>query len=397
MFYLHIPKTGGQTLSRRLASAFPPERTHLQIGQFTYPQDSAAFDACLAANDFVEAHVTGQLLRGRQVEDVLVTVRDPVDQIISHFRHIRREPDRPLSRAARRLDPGTFFDHFGDFFANHQSRYLLSAFLPLAIEEQRHGFWPTVARHLPAVLERVRWLVPTDQINAFIPLWETQTGRLVAERDFATNHAPRDDVDLATLRTAISARPALFALDNVLYQYACERYAEWASQVRQTVSPWDFPSNASRVFDEEGSGIWLRRGWYPSEPTAIGRGNWAGPSARSDLVLRREPQQDILAFHVLGVNGITYSDICAFAAESFTALPVQCEEVGPNRWRYRIDVSGQPEICDIALVVPDCLAPIIVFPDGGSDDLNRRSFLAAGWQLESKATVVTATEEHSAA
>jgi hypothetical protein len=24
MFYLHIPKTGGQTLARRLASAFPP-------------------------------------------------------------------------------------------------------------------------------------------------------------------------------------------------------------------------------------------------------------------------------------------------------------------------------------------------------------------------------------
>ena len=39
MFYLHIPKTGGQTLARRLASAFPPGRAHLQEGQFTYPAD----------------------------------------------------------------------------------------------------------------------------------------------------------------------------------------------------------------------------------------------------------------------------------------------------------------------------------------------------------------------
>lgn len=60
MFYLHIPKTGGQTLARRLASAFPPGRAHLQEGQFTYPADCAALGECLSAHDFVEAHLTGQ-------------------------------------------------------------------------------------------------------------------------------------------------------------------------------------------------------------------------------------------------------------------------------------------------------------------------------------------------
>lgn len=78
MFYLHIPKTGGQTLARRLASAFPPGRAHLQEGQFTYPADCTALDQCLATHDFVEAHVTGQLLERRKVADLLVTVREPV-------------------------------------------------------------------------------------------------------------------------------------------------------------------------------------------------------------------------------------------------------------------------------------------------------------------------------
>jgi hypothetical protein len=158
MFYLHIPKTGGQTIARRLASAFPPGRAHLQVGPFVHPADCETFSQCLMTHDFVEAHVTVELLGQRNLTDLLVTVREPVAQIMSNFRHIRREPERRLSRAARELDPGTFFDHFGDFFTDFQSRYLLAAFLPLAIEEQRRGFWACAVQHLPRVLDRIRWL-----------------------------------------------------------------------------------------------------------------------------------------------------------------------------------------------------------------------------------------------
>lgn len=381
MFYLHIPKTGGQTLARRLASAFPPGRSHLQEGQFTYPSDCKSFSECLAQHDFVEAHITGQLLEDRAVEDLLVTVREPVAQIMSNFRHIRREPDRRLSRAARELDPGTFFDHFGDFFTNFQTRYLLSAFLPLGIEEQRHGYWPTAARHLPAVLEKVRWLVPTDRIDTFVPLWETETGRRAAERSYATNHAPHDGVDLAALEAAIRARPALFALDSALYQYACTRHAEWTAKVQQQIAPWDYPANASRVFHGDGGGVWLRRGWYPSEQTHLGPGNWAGPVRRSDVAIRRGPGQDALVFDVIVINGITFTDIRPFEASGFTPLLVTREEVARDQWRYRVDLTGLPAACEVALMVPNCFAPINVFAEGESGNLERRSFLATGWGL----------------
>lgn len=384
MFYLHIPKTGGQTLARRLASAFPPGRAHLQEGQFTYPADCTALGQCLATHDFVEAHVTGQLLEHRRIADLLVTVREPVAQIISNFRHIRREPDRRLSRAARELDPGTFLDHFGDFFADFQTRYLLSAFLPLGIEEQRRGFLPTVARHLPTVLDRARWLVPTDRIDAFVPLWEAETARRAAERGYATNRAPADDVDLPALEAAIRARPALFALDSVLYQHACQRFAVWAESVREQAAPWDYPANAARVFHDEGGGggVWLRSGWYPSEPTGHGPGNWAGPTRRSDLAVRRGAGQDVLAFDVTVINGITFTDIAAFETARFTTLPVRREELAPGHWRYRIDLAALPRACEIALMVPDCYAAINVFPAGQSASLERRSFLATGWGLE---------------
>lgn len=81
MFYLHIPKTGGQTLARRIASAFPPGRAHLQTGQFTFPEDCERFAVCLSGHDFVEAHVTGELFAGRPPSDLLVTVREPVARV----------------------------------------------------------------------------------------------------------------------------------------------------------------------------------------------------------------------------------------------------------------------------------------------------------------------------
>lgn len=383
MFYLHIPKTGGQTLARRLASAFPPGRAHLQEEQFTYPADCTTLGQCLAGHDFVEAHVTGQLLEHRRIADLLVTVREPVAQIISNFRHIRREPDRRLSRAARELDPGTFLYHFRDFFADCQTRYLLSAFLRLGLEEERRGFLPTVARHLPAVLDRVRWLVPTDRIDDFVPLWEVETGHRVAERGYATNRAPADEVDCAALEAAIRARPGLFALDSVLYQHACQHCAAWTGAVREQAAPWDYPANAARVFHAGRGGVWLRRGWYPSEPTAHGPGNCAGLTRRSDLAVRRGAGQDVLAFDVTVINGITFTDILAFETARFTELPLRREELAPGHWRYRVDLAALPRACEVALMVPDCYAAINVFPEGQSASLERRSFLATGWGLES--------------
>lgn len=383
MFYLHIPKTGGQTLAGRLASAFPPGRAHQQVGQFTYPADCETFSECLSTHDFVEAHVTGELLSQNAPSDLLVTVREPVAQIMSNYRHIRREPERRLSRAARELDPGAFFDHFGDFFTDFQSRYLLGAFLPLAIEEQRSGFWACAVQQLPSVLDRIRWLVPTDRIDDFVPLWEEDTGHRAAERAFATNHAPHDGVDLAALEAAIRTRPALFALDNVLYQYARTRYAAWSAAVQHRRAPWDYPANASRVFHEDGGGLWLRGGWYPSEPTGHGPGNWAGPATRSDIAVRRTPGQRELVFDVIVINGITHTDITPFDARSFTELPVKREAIAFDRWRYRIDIAALPPVCEVALMVPDCLAAINVFPEGDNGGLERRSFLATGWALGS--------------
>lgn len=379
MFYLHIPKTGGQTLSSRLASAYPFDRAHYLQDGFTFPGDVAALREVLMTNDFVETHLTGQVLVDVAVDDVLCTVRDPVAQIVSNYRHIRREPERRLARAAQVLSPGEFFDRFGDFFTDRQTRYLLSAFVPLAEEIERHGYCEALMMHLQPCLDRVRWLVPTECIDEFVPLWEQDTGRRVTNPGLSINHAPGDDVNVAEVRAAVAARPHLFGFDNLLHQIGRSRFAALRAAVSARARPWDWPENASRVHTAGAAGVWLTEGWYEAERAFGGQANWAGPTNRSDVRLRRAPGQDWLTFEVLVVNGIQYDDVRAFAVDGYLALPVVRVALGESRWRYSVDVSELPAESAIALVVPDCFAPINVF--GDDDGLERRSFLAGAWAL----------------
>src|SRR5229473_3232141 len=62
IFFLHIPKTGGQTLAVRLASAFALNRIHILKDDLHYPADNEVFSRLVESRDFVESHVFGSVL-----------------------------------------------------------------------------------------------------------------------------------------------------------------------------------------------------------------------------------------------------------------------------------------------------------------------------------------------
>ncbi len=111
--------------------------------------------------------------------DIMVTVRDPVEQILSYWRNILREPKEQLHRAANKLHHRGFFGNFGDYFTDLQSRYFIGAFLGIGMEIQRFGHYTSVAKRLVEFVERVRWLVPTESLDEFISLWSLETKRWV--------------------------------------------------------------------------------------------------------------------------------------------------------------------------------------------------------------------------
>src|SRR5579871_1818376 len=202
IFYLHIPKTGGQTLATRLASAFDLDSVHLMADTLRFPQDVEKLSQLLREKRFIESHVAGRLLRDFSDRPILCTVREPVAQMLSSWRHIRRETTNRFHRAARTLRPRDFFDLFEDHFINRQTNYLQSAlFEPMRQFIEREGYHRAVYSRLMSCVDRLRWLVPTESIDEFVDLWALETKRSVPNRRATINVAPVEkELDLDEAR-----------------------------------------------------------------------------------------------------------------------------------------------------------------------------------------------------
>src|SRR5208337_1511214 len=163
-------KTGGQTLATRLASAFDLDKVHFMKDQLVFSKDIETLDTLLAEKHFIESHVAGMLLSKRENLPILCTVREPVSQMLSNWRHILREKSNQWHRAAVALRPGEFFDIFGDSFTDHQTTYILSSFVPLHLFIERKGYHRAVYESFLGCVDRIRWLVPTESIDEFVGL-----------------------------------------------------------------------------------------------------------------------------------------------------------------------------------------------------------------------------------
>ena len=360
IFYLHIPKTGGQTLASRLASSFLPERTWVLQTEMRHPADSDMLQRFAETKQFVEAHVSGELLMNDVSFDIMTTVREPIAQMIANYRHIRREPASLWHQASRQLDAGTFFDIFGDFFADHQTNYLLSALYPLSHASLREGRIRAYAGRLMEAVDRLRWLVPTESIDQFVGLWSVEVGRRAPSPPLRLNVAPDDDCNVKSLREVLLARPHLYAFDALLWQFARDRMVSYRKKIEAILVPWSWPDDSRRAFVDGASGIWLDEGWYDPEMLDGRLSWWAGPRAVSTVRLRRGAGEPFLLFDVDVVNGIEWKDIAAFAATDSRPLETVLLRVVANRGTYRVAIDSLADgRCSSALVVPDAMAPIM--------------------------------------
>ncbi len=379
LFYLHVPKTGGQTLATRLASAFQPHECAILQHEYG-PEQRDEFLSLIAAKAFVEAHVRGELLEGVDGLDIVVTVREPVSQMISNYRHILRDPTNRWRRAALKLSPEAFFKQFGDFFANHQTRYILSAFTPIGFEIEKFGMMRAFHARFFQALDKIRWLVPTQSVDEFTRLWSLETKHPVADFASCVNVAQSDDVVVARLRSFLLDRPHLYAFDALLHQTACEAFTKYRDDVYQALGPGPHSANSRRAWVDGETGVWLVRNWYAPEADREKLHWWAGPTTQSEIIIRRRAAQQFLCFDVNVVNGISPKQIEVFTGAEFRKLEVRdfprsdsltviCAPIG--------DLGEEPRL---KILAPDCMASIMTTTD--DDDLTRRSFLSSNWRLQ---------------
>jgi hypothetical protein len=376
IFYLHIPKTGGQTLATRLGSAFPIGRSDILGADLVYPDGVGQLQRMALEKDFVERHLSGPVLKDIQNLDILTTIREPLSQIVSNYLHIRREPENYLHQVARLLSPHEFFRKFGDFLANQQSRYLDAAFFTQDIDPEPFRI---LTRRMYEVLDRIRWVVPTEAIDQFVPLWMADVRRHVPSSAIYVNVAQKDS-DYEDLLDLVRGIPRLYYCDLLLWQAAQQRFAEYREKILRTIVTFDGPDNASRAHWEEGNGIWLRSGWYPPQIEAeFGPTWWAGPQQYSEIAYRRAPQHRYLRFSVLAVCGVSHNQIEAVAPDQRTRLALNSSRQASDRWDYWIELDGLPIEGTLYLWVPEVWAPTMV--DKQNLDTERRSFVTCDWSF----------------
>jgi hypothetical protein len=400
MFYLHVPKTGGQTLATRLASAFDPDKVHMFQGNLEFPRDREKLGALLGQKEFIESHVTGAMLSEPIDRPILCTIREPIGQMVSNWRHIRRDSSNRWHRAALSLSAAEFFDNLGDYFTNHQTNYVISSFVQLRDLIDRRGYYRALNHQLQSSVDRIRWLVPTESIDEFVDLWSAETKRQVPNRKATINVAPPETQDLHGAHAAIRARPHLYAFDQLLYQMTKDRFAQYRSEVAELVAPWSYPEDSRRAYRMERGGIWLTENWYDPEISGGQRAWWSGPQRVSEVRVWRANGEKFLRFFVKGVNGITYRDIVAKSKETGEELPtVRTESASGDGMNYSIALDSLREKDAISLIAPECYPSIMTTSNDTS--LVRQSFIAANWTLaETPCTAggeATASEEAAVA
>ena len=375
-FYLHIPKTGGQTLAARLASAFPSGAADILGRDFVGEEGLAQLRDSLTRHDFVERHVGGGLLETFNDADILCTVRHPVLHRVSDYLHVLRGKGNILHAAANRLSPEDFFAQFGDLLTN-QSRYLVGAFSSQHIDLLPHRH---TVRNLYACVDRIRWLVPTEHIDEFSALWALETGNQIPFASHSRNIAPRH-ASYDQLVKIVESMPHLYACDLLLWQIAKEHFEKYRQDVLERLQPFNHPMNAGTAYtSDDGSGIWLRDGWHPPQlDTPVGTAWWAGPSKFSRVHVKRKPLERYLQTSIVVVCGVPHHSIVALTKDCQSFLPQSCVPVSSDRWVLTIDLATLGEIDEFYLAVPAVCAPIMF--SEGSTDTERKSFATCDWRL----------------
>lgn len=382
LFYLHIPKTGGLTLAYRLATAFTPEQTHVLRNGLHFPKDREVFQSLIKTKQFVETHIAGPLLGESSDCEIMITVRDPVEHILSYWRDILRRDTHPLHRAANKLSYRMFFDQFGDYFMDYQAKYFVQAFVVTTKDIQRLGHYAAVGQRILEFIDRVRWCVPTENIDEFIPLWSIESRRWVpnaAHRlNVSENVSDRQGETLTEAREYLRKRTDLYALDLLFYQMARERFTAYRSKIAGSLGVERYTDNSRRAFISGDSAIWLPENWYDPVPVDGGYAWWAGPQRKSVVHVRRTNGEKYLTFEVIVINGIAYKSIVFFDSKTWKKLPMRFVQQG-SHCNICVSLDGLDRECDLTVLVPDCKAAIICTTD--SDSLDRQSFAAANWSF----------------
>jgi hypothetical protein len=232
LYFLHIPKTAGSSVSRALFQIADKKELRM-IGP-------VLLDHLAEMPDWNESNVLAGhlgLLPLHYKFEYFTVLRDPLDRLYSYFSHVKRAPDHYFNRIVveENLD---FLDYlldqrFHNLNFNMQTRYLsamprlgdlegLDALTPMAYEFENSSISEISLKQALRTLERALWVGDINNLS--------QLGLFLEKRfqipkiDFPfLNLDPRIRQEFTPLE--IEAAKPLIELDTIIYQ-------RWKSPIR---------------------------------------------------------------------------------------------------------------------------------------------------------------------
>lgn len=209
VLFIHVPKTGGTTLERLLAGAGP-------MGLHSERRSLSSFmRSGWASKPVPLQHLHGAILERlfhpRQFDHVFMVVRNPVDRMISEYRHARalHRPEARLpfpawlraSLIAARFDAGFRNNHF-----RPQSHFAFGDPQVLYFED---GI-PAIANHIARTLGLPEFPdIPRERASDPFPADATERDRALVARAFRDDYAAFPRYAAAATVAAPPLRPAL--------------------------------------------------------------------------------------------------------------------------------------------------------------------------------------------
>jgi hypothetical protein len=382
VFHFHIPKTGGQTFGRRITAALPLEHTYF-MGPDVRADDDAQLRELASNKRVVSAHVSGPLFAVCKAFDTVTLVRHPVAHIVSHYLHIRREPDSILHPLVQNLPFERVFALVPDWFFNFQARYIIEAFRLRTAAEEVEPFSRRAMRLLRDCMDEITWVGTTEGMDSFGRAFAANSGVPVVEAASLNVAATAGTSDLAArLGQWLRERPELFAADLLAYEEATRRqtalreratFAAMAAQPRGV----ELLGRAGVVFESATGQIRLTDGWHPPQLSEKwGVEHLAGRVAK--LTCESPPGARRLIFDMGFVAGFEARDLRGVDVETGEYLPLGVEPLDDS---FRVSVRlGDKPTREIALVAPRCF-PLGMF-SGDYANETLAVFSAGNWRLE---------------